>query len=325
MANNAKSIVVHVVSQSSLGTPALPTIGTTSALRVYQRPTPTIVGEGLIERGDVVSPYGPALRPIAGSRAWECTLMTELLTPDDQTDHTTSPLAPLWNSCGIVAEDPITWQPSRQAARGTAIGALVPFTLTIDEVGGNRYTLFDCHAIPTITVEAGQRGMISWSVRGRYVAPAASAITFADVVYSNDPLPVVGIGVSSSSNANEFQTVQRLEFVTGLAFVDRPDVRDAFGQSAVFLDWAEAPTVAFAADSRDETSQDVWTEVFGATAKDLTFTFTNGARCETVISMPVSYLRVPTIGGDAFATYDIQAIGTPNASNQSLLVTWNDA
>jgi hypothetical protein len=41
--------------------------------------------------------------------------------------------------------------------------------------------------------------------------------------------------------------------------------------------------------------------------------------------MPVSYLRVPTIGGDAFSTYDIEAIGTPNASNQSLLVTWNDA
>ena len=50
MPNNAKAIVVHVKSQSSVGTAATITPGSDEALRVIGRPTFTVRGEGAIER-----------------------------------------------------------------------------------------------------------------------------------------------------------------------------------------------------------------------------------------------------------------------------------
>jgi hypothetical protein len=324
MPNNAKSIVVYAKSQSTLGTAATITPASDPALRVYQRPVPVIVGEGLIERGDVVSPFGPGLPPVQGAKAWEVTLMTELLAPSAQADVTTSPLQPLWNSCGVMADDPITWQPSRVAARGTTLATLVPFTVEIHEVGGNVYKLYDCHAIPTVTVEAGQRGMVSWAVRGRYVAPAASALVLADVDYGADPLPIVGINVTAGDDAEDFTAISRVELSTGLAFVDRSDVADAHGTAPLFLDWAEAPSVALSADSKAENVQGIWAAVFSGTAQALTFTLLSTGRCDTVISIPVGYYRVPTISGDTFGTYDLVAFGTPDASNESLVITWEE-
>jgi hypothetical protein len=324
MPNNAKSIVVYVKAQSALGTAATITPASDTALRVYQRPVPAIVGEGLIERGDVVSPVGPGLRPVAGSKAWEITLMTELLSPSAQNDVATSPLQPLWNSCGVMTDNPIVWQPSRVAARGTTLATLVPFTLEVHEIGGNVYKLYDCHAIPTVTVESGQRGMISWAVRGRYIAPATSTLALADVDYGTDPLPIVGINVSVDNDASNLVAISRIELVTGLAFVDRPDVTDLHGNAAVFLDWAEAPSVSMSADSQSESAQAIWAAVFGATEQALTFSLASAGRCETILSIPVGYYRVPGIAGDTFGTYDLVAFGTPDSSGNSLVITWQE-
>jgi hypothetical protein len=223
-----------------------------------------------------------------------------------------------------MADDPITWKPSRIAARGTTLATLVPFTLEIHEVGGNVYKLYDCHAIPTITVEAGQRGMVSWTVRGRYVAPAASSLALADIDFGDDPLPIVGISVAQDDDAGSLVALSRIEISTGLAFVDRPDVADAHGNAAVFLDWAEAPSVSMSADSESESTNAVWAGVFAGTERALGFTLTSAGRCETVITIPAAYYRVPTIAGDTFSTYDIVAFGTPDASNDSLLITWQE-
>lgn len=325
MAANAKAIIVHAKSQASAGVAPTLTVGTDHALRVYQRPTPTIVGEGLIERADALSPFGPGLKPVKGSVGYEVTLMTEWIGFASNDDLTTSPLGPLWNSCGIMTEDPIVWEPSRIAARGFTAGTLVPFTLWIDEVGGNRYQMIDCHAIPTLTVEAGQRGMISWSVRGRYVTPVTSSITPGDVTYGSDLMPIVGVNVGITGGAELTNTaVQRFEFRTGLAFVDRPDVVDNTGLGPVFLDWAESPAVAFTADSGPEGTFATWADVFGAVAQNLDFTFSQAATGDCVIALPAAYLRVPTLSGDAFSTYDLEAFGTPAASDKSLTITFQD-
>ncbi len=325
MPDNAKAVVVHVKSQSALGTAATITPGTDEALRVFARPVPSIIGEGVIERADGISAVGPGLRPVAGSKQWETTITTELYAFSDPADVTTSPLGPLWNSCGVMTEaDPITWKLSRTAARGTAIGTLVPFTLQIDEIGGNRYVLYDAHAIPVMMVEAGGRSMITWTVRGLYVAPVASTLTAGTETYGADPMPFTGIGLTAADGAADFTAIQRVEYRTGLAFVDRPDVTATHGFAAPFLDWAESPTVAFTADAADETALDVWNDAFSGNAYAWTLTLNHPTDGTMATSIPVGYLRVPTPSGDTFSTYDLEIYGTPDGSDNSMIHTWND-
>lgn len=322
---NTAHPVVHIKSQSALGTAATITPGTDSALRVFGRPIPAVIGEGVIERADGVSPLGPGLPSVGGSRMWEFELVTEFYAFSDPADATSSPLAPLWNSCGIMTEaDPVTWKPSLTAARGTAIGTLVPFTCQIDEPGGNRYVAYDCHALPTAVAESGARVMVTWSVRGRWVDPVASTLSVGTEVYSSDPLPFVSIGVTAGDDAADFTAIQRIEMRTGLAFVDRLDVTDTYGMAAAFIDWAEAPTIAFTADSDDETALDVWNDAFGGNVKALTFTLAHPTDGSCAISLPAGYLRVPTVSGDAFGVYELEVYGTPDGSDNSLILTWND-
>ena len=329
MPNNAKAIVVHVKSQSAVGTAATITPGTDEALRVVGMPTLSVRGEGVIERSDITSAVGPGLQPIKGSRGWEIQIVTELYRFSDIGDDTSSPLAPLWAACGIVTENAnsstnLTWEPTRNYTIGATVGTnIVPFTIQIDQIGGNRYVASDCQCTPEISFDAGGRVMITWTIHGLWDQPVASTLGVTTADYGADPLPFVAVGATLGTDLADYTAISTFSLATGLALVERTSVSATDGFVPSFLDFAEPPVIGFTGDSDDESALPIWTEAFAGTASDLDITLTDSGGETFKIQLPVAYPRVPGIGGDAFATYDFEFFGVPNGSGKSLIVTFD--
>ena len=250
MPNNAKAIVVHVKSQSSAGTPATITPGTDEALRVVGRPTLEVRGEGVIERSDITSAIGPGLKPVTGSRGWRISMQTELYAFSDGTDATSSPLAPLWNAALVGTEDDgargkLVYRAERNATIGTTLGKnLVPFTIQIDEIGGNRYTASDCLCTAEIMFDAGGRVMITWTIEGLWSDPAASTLGFDTADYgSEQDAPFVAIGATLSTDLDDYDAISTFSLTTGMALVERTSVAATDGFAPSYADFAESPTV----------------------------------------------------------------------------------
>lgn len=331
MPNNAKAIVVHVKSQASVGTAATITPGSDEALRVIGRPTFTVRGEGAIERVDLVSAVGPGLQPVTGSRGWDISFQTELYRYSDIADDTSSPLAPLFAASSLVEENAngstnleITF--SRTASIGTTVGTnYVPFTIEVDEIGGNTYSAYDCLCTVALSLDTGGRILLDWTVQGSWIDVVASTLGATTATFGADPLPFVAKAASLSSDLGDYPAISTMSLTTGMALVERPDVSATDGFAPSFLDLAEVPVLGFTCDADDATTLPIWAEVFAGTASNLTATFTDAGNETFKIALPVAYPRVPTPGGDAFQSYDIEFYGTPNASGDALVLTFDTA
>jgi hypothetical protein len=238
---------VYFKTQATVGIPILVSaIVGTDAIRVVGTPKFSPRGAGLIERTDTMTPFGGGQAVVTGSRGWDVTFQTELFwngTQEAEADgFANTQLAALWKAC------PFTVTPNNffdttlavQSLFATSGGAsrspayaCQPFTMYYVESSGKRYAAYDCIAIPKISAEYGQRIMIDWTVKGKWIDPDsyASATELPAPTYPADQLPIVALScdLTLSGYFNGVTALTKWTFDPGFALADVGDSREANG------------------------------------------------------------------------------------------------
>lgn len=340
-----KAGVCHVKLQTALGSAVTITVGTDPALRIVGTPTREQIGEGQINRSDLTGSLGGPVNPRLGSLGWRFSFTTEFYGPEAVDDATTSPLWPLWAASAPITESGtstgnLDWTPGLlpvPTASGdldrdgsSEIGVL---TFAFDEIGGNRYTAYDCTAAPTaIYADAGGRILIDWIVEGKWVAPAASTVTAGSEDYDPgsdfDLTPWLFCGATLSSGITGTPTgLTSFRYEPGVEHVTRMSAgSDGANCMAISqLDRrADGPTLAFSIDADDETSLQVWTEWLGGTTetRGITVTAPSSSSIDscTFRMQGSAIIAAPEMGGDQYRTYDLVITGTTAGGNPPSLL-----
>jgi hypothetical protein len=237
---------VYVQTQDTVGT-AVPTddIVAGDAVRVMGTPKFSPRGAGLIQRTDTMTPWGGGQAVVTGSRGWDITFQTELFWDAPSGGGTggfdNTQLAALWRACpfNVAVSDPdvtLTVQSlfatAGSAARSPAY-ACQPCTIYFVEASGKRYAAFDCIAIPKLSAEYGQRIMIDWTLKGKWidVDSAATAEVLPTPDYPTAQLPIVSLNtaLTLSGYFDGVTALTKWTFDPGFALSDVGDSREEYG------------------------------------------------------------------------------------------------
>lgn len=302
---------VYFQTQGTVGTAvAVSSIVAGDAIRVMGAPKFSPRGAGIIERTDTMTPFGGGQAAVTGSRGWDITFQTELFwdaaTAGGTGGFANTQLAPLWRATPftVTAASPdVTLAVQSQfatagsASRSPAY-AVQPFTMYYVESSGKRYAAFDCVAIPKISAEYGQRIMIDWTVKGKWIDPAAynTSSTIPAPTYSATQPPIVALNCALTLTGY-FEGVTALSkwtFDPGFALSDVGDSREAKGfgiglptlatYPSLEVDVADLPEGAAGNNLEPDWTKATDNTVFGtaltlevtvATGDTITFSFTN--------------------------------------------------
>lgn len=342
-----KAECVHVVMQSALGTAATITVGTTPALRVVGGVTIDRRGEGQITRTDLSSSLGGPIAPRLGSLGWTMSFRTELYGPGRAYDLTTTPLGPLLYASAPVVEtdsnpDTTTWTPALGPAptAGGSIptaGGVGVVTIAVDEIGGNRYQLYDGAAVLTgIEAEAGGIIYLDWTVEGKWVVPAASVVTAGSEDYDPDEafelVPWRFCGVTLTTGITGTPTgLASMSCDPGQALVERMSAGSDGAQcmATSFIDRnPDGPMIGITIDADDETALAAWTEyIAGSTeARSIVIPAPSGASIAScTLALASAWVDTPERGGDAYRTYDLTMRGTTEGGTAPFVLTFTGA
>ena len=251
---------VYFQTQATVGTPiAVGEIVAGDAIRVVGAPKFSPRGAGIIERTDTMTPYGGGQAVVTGARGWDITFQTELFwnpnTSGGAGGFGNTQLAALWLASPFTVTpddyDTILAVQSQFATAGSATRspayACQPFTMYYVESSGKRYAAFDCIAIPKISAEYGQRVMIDWTVKGKWINPDAYNTTaiIPAPAYATDQPPLVALNCTLTL-ATYFENVTALTkwtFDPGFALSDVGDSREANGFGIGFSTLATYPSL----------------------------------------------------------------------------------
>lgn len=239
-------------TQTAPGTP----VGSSSivaedAIRLVGAPKFSPRGAGIIERTDTMTPFGGGQAAVTGGHGWDITFQTELFW-----DYSigggilpvmaNTQLAALFRACPFAisvngTEDfTLAVQPNFAAAAydsGTPTRspnyAVQPFTMYYVESNGKRYAASDCICIPKFSAEYGQRVMIDWTVKGKWVNPDAydTATALPAPTYAADQPPLVALNctLTLSGYFENVTALSKWSFDPGFALSDVGDSREANG------------------------------------------------------------------------------------------------
>jgi len=251
---------VYVQTQSTVGTAvAVGSIVAGDAIRVVGAPKFSPRGAGIIERTDTMTPFGGGQAVRTGGRGWDITFQTELFWDPNTSGGTggfdNTQLAALWLASPFTVTpngyDTLLAVQSQFATAGSASRspayACQPFTMYYVESSGKRYAAFDCIAIPKISAEYGQRVMIDWTVKGKWIDPDAynTSATIPAPDYDTDQPPLVALNCTLTL-ADYFENVTALTkwtFDPGFALSDVGDSREANGFGIGFSTLATYPSL----------------------------------------------------------------------------------
>lgn len=347
---------VYFASQTAVGTPiASSAIVTGNAVRVVGAPKFTPRGAGLIERTDTMTPYGGGQAVVTGSHGWDITFQTELFWDASIASGTVpallnTQLAPLWratpfNMTGTSPDYTFAAQ-AKFATAGYDPGtparspayAVQPFTMFYVETSGKRYAAFDCVAIPKISAEYGQRILIDWTVKGKWIDPDsyATATEIPNPTYAANQPPIVALNCALTLTGyfNGVTALTKWTFDPGFALSDVGDSREAKGfgiglatlatYPSLEVDVADLPEGTAGDNSEPDWGKALSNEVFGsaltlavtvATGDVITFSLTN----PQVIAWPtvgdtdghrsltLKFGAIPTYANDMPATISFDA------------------
>lgn len=240
---------VYVQTQATPGTAiAVGSFGAGDAIRVVGTPKFSPRGAGLIERTDTMTPFGGGQAVVTGAHGWDITFQTELFWDAGATGVVptlgSTQLAALFrgtpfNISGSTPDFTLaaqaafattTWS-SGSPARSPAY-AVQPFTIYYVESSGKRYAAYDCVCIPKFSAEYGQRVMIDWTVKGKWIDPDAynTSSTIAAPTYPTEP-PIVAVNcaLTLSGYFDGVTALTKWTFDPGFALSDVGDSREAAG------------------------------------------------------------------------------------------------
>lgn len=263
MASNviaSNTSAVYFQTQATVGTPvAVGSIVAGDAIRLVGAPKFSPRGAGIIERTDTMTPFGGGQAVVTGGRGWDITFQTELFWNATATGgaggFANTQLKALWLASPFTvtpsAPDVTLAVQSQFATAGSASRspayAVQPFTMFYVESSGKRYAAFDCIAIPKISAEYGQRIMIDWTVKGKWIDPDAYNTTAAIPApsYATDQPPLVALNCALTLDTY-FENVTALTkwtFDPGFALSDVGDSREANGFGIGFSTLATYPSL----------------------------------------------------------------------------------
>jgi hypothetical protein len=251
---------VYFQTQTTVGTAiAASAIVAGDAIRVVGAPKFSPRGAGIIERTDTMTPFGGGQAVVTGGHGWDITFQTELFwdaaTAGGTGGFANTQLAALWRATPFTvtpADPDVTLAVQSQfatagsASRSPAY-AVQPFTMFYVESSGKRYAAFDCIAIPKISAEYGQRIMIDWTVKGKWLDPDAynTTATIAAPTYPAAQPPIVALNCALTLTGY-FENVTALTkwtFDPGFALSDVGDSREANGFGIGFSTLATYPSL----------------------------------------------------------------------------------
>ena len=251
---------VYFKTQTTVGTAiAASAIVAGDAIRLIGAPKFSPRGAGLIERTDTMTPFGGGQAVVTGGHGWDITFQTELFwdgaTAGGAGGFANTQLKALWLASPFavtVADPDVTLAVQSQfatagsASRSPAY-AVQPFTMFYVESSGKRYAAFDCIAIPKISAEYGQRVMIDWTVKGKWIDPDAynTSSTIAAPTYPAAQPPIVALNCALTLTGY-FENVTALTkwtFDPGFALSDVGDSREANGFGIGFSTLATYPSL----------------------------------------------------------------------------------
>jgi hypothetical protein len=288
-----------------------------------------------------MTPFGGGQAVVTGSRGWDVTFQTELFWVGTQVAEpdgfANTQLAALWKAC------PFTVTPSEfdttlavQSLFATSGGAsrspayaVQPFTIYYVESLGKRYAAYDCIAIPKISAEYGQRIMIDWTVKGKWIDPDSydTATELPAPTNPADQLPIVALScdLTLSGYFNGVTALTKWTFDPGFALADVGDSREAYGfgiglatlatYPSLEVDVADLPEGGAGDNSQPDWSTAISNEVFGSA---LTLTVYVGGNAITISLANPQVIAWPVPGEtDSHRSITLKFGAIPDATTPS--------
>jgi hypothetical protein len=158
-------------------------------------------------------------------------LNTQLAALFRATPFSISGTSPDFTRAAQAAFATTTWA-SGSPARSPAY-AVQPFTMFYVESSGKRYGAYDCIAIPKISAEYGQRIMIDWTVKGKWLDPDAyntvTALPAPTYPAAQPPIVALNCALTLTGYFNGVTALTKWTFDPGFALADVGDSREANG------------------------------------------------------------------------------------------------
>lgn len=271
---------VYIKTQTQLGvyedpTPALPSppggYSGEHAVRVVGTPKFSVRGAGIIQRADVMTPWGGNQSSKTGGLGWDITLTTELffrIGGDSTLLSEVTQLAPLFLASPWRVSTGGYWEFSVQPLfladvnRSTIDFAVQPFSIAYEETGGKRFEAYDCVCVPKLSWEYGQKIMIEWTIKGKW-RPVTSSLQVQPVYTAPEtesPLIGVNCNLTLPGMLEAVNAVSKVTIDTGWAINDVADFRETYGFGLGFINLAASPSIEVdVADFAENTEPD-WTE-----------------------------------------------------------------
>lgn len=256
---------VYFQTQATVGTPiAVGSILAADAIRVMGAPKFSPRGAGIIERTDILTPFGGGQAVVTGGHGWDITFQTELFWNAAIAGGTVpamlnTQLAALFRATpfAISGSSPdfnLAAQPNFATAAYASGSparspdyAVQPFTMYYVESSGKRYAAFDCICIPKFSAEYGQRVMIDWTVKGKWIDPDAyndtANIAAPDYPAAQPPIVAVNCALTLAGYFDSVTALTKWTFDPGFALSDVGDSREANGFSIGFSTLATYPSL----------------------------------------------------------------------------------
>lgn len=269
---------VYIQTQDEMGVAVTPDdIAETSAVRIVGAPKFTPRGAGLIQRTDILTPWGGGQAVRTGGLGWDISFSTEFFWKFDGAeysvdfDYTKTQLAALWKASPWQifdgSADPVVtvntgFMVQPYFAAGTFRGSngeepeiinpdytAQPFTIYYVETSGKRFAAYDCLCVPKISWEYGQRAMIEWTIKGKWIDVDAfdtpDEIVAPVYVDPADQAPLIGANcnVTLTDFFENINAVSKVAIDTGWQLNDVGDTRETFGMGIAFINLATYPTI----------------------------------------------------------------------------------
>ena len=292
LASNTSAI--YIKTQTTLGacvwdfttpTTGFPLAG--DAVRVLGTPSFTPRGAGIIARGDQMTPWGGMQAPRTGGLGWDITMQTELYwqfsPPADTLTLPNTQLAPLFRAMpwdisltgtgGInttLAVQPffvagVDNSGSPVTYRDTTAYACEPFSICMVETNGEVFAAYDCIATCKLSWDYGQRIMLDWTIKGKWVNVGSYSSSFPAPAYATiaDQPPLVGtncsVAMGSGSLLTNINALDKISFEPGWGLQDVGDMREQYGFGLGFAALTNAPTIEMQVADFTQTLQPDWT------------------------------------------------------------------